>query len=83
MGLNLSEIILVVIVIALVIGFGQLPAVAEAIGRFRRDALQGGKGTVNITPDQDQREASLPPQRAPDSSTIQGPVEDAELIEPS
>ena len=86
MGLNLSEIILVIVVIVLVLGFGQLPAIAEAIGKFRRDALKPKtdgpqKGAVDITPEPAKGELS--PEPAPDAADIQGPVEDAELIDPN
>ena len=77
MALNFSEIFLILVVILLVLGVGQLPAIAEMIGRARNG---DGDRAVDVTPP---RPAIDPGTRAPDAESIKGPVEDAELVDSS
>ncbi|MEL6182016.1 MAG: twin-arginine translocase TatA/TatE family subunit [Myxococcota bacterium] len=73
LGLNVSEILLIILVMVLVFGIGQLPSVAEAIGRSRHS----DDDAVDVTPS---LQGTSGP-KAPDLESIQGPVEDAELVD--
>lgn len=80
MGLNVSEIVLVIVVIVLILGMGQLPSIAESIGRARKRALDGPDAApdeINVSPPEGDRG---PIARAPDEAEIRGPVEDAQVV---
>ena len=57
-GLNIGELILLVLVVILVFGIGRLPQIGETIGKMRlkrRKSLTEGD-VIDITPNADQSE---------------------------
>lgn len=63
MLVNLPEIILIMLIIFLIFGMGQLPNVASRLGRLRSELQRdsGKQETIDITPERSQPDPSRKP----------------------
>ena len=80
--INLPEIIIIIVIIAIVFGFGKLSGIGKSIGKAGKDLKDGLKEgmsdekdkPINITPDLGEEESF-----DPKPGTKKQPVEDAEI----
>ncbi len=77
---NLTEIVLVVIIILVVFGVGKLPSIATYLGRIRAQFKRGleEEEPIDITPDE-QKRGGAPPTRKP--GRFDTSAEDAQIDE--
>lgn len=77
---NVTEIVLIIVIVIIVFGMGKLPSIATRIGRMRSEfnkGLEGESQTIDITPSE--RSATSGKERKP--GKFNSPIEDASVDE--
>jgi len=77
---NVTEIVLIIVIVIIVFGMGKLPSIATRIGRMRSEfnkGLEGESQTIDITPSG--RPAKPEKERKP--GKFNSPIEDASVDE--